>query len=67
MRGIAGAGPVKITSGEIWQFLSFLPMEVRSALRLSATEDDGRQSNQYAIKENKESQSNPPDEVAWLI
>jgi hypothetical protein len=54
MRGIAGAGPVKITSGEIWQFLSFLPMEVRSALRLSATEDDGRQSNQYAIKEQRE-------------
>jgi hypothetical protein len=42
VRGIAGANTVKITAGEMRQFLSFLRPEVRLELRLSAAAEDGQ-------------------------
>ena len=54
VRGIAGANAVKITAGEMRQFLSFLGPEVQLKLGLSAAADNGQQSNQHAIREKKE-------------
>jgi hypothetical protein len=63
VRGIAGANVVKITAGEMRQFLSFLRPELRIDLGLSATADDEQQSNQHAIGEGRAAVA-PAGEIA---
>jgi hypothetical protein len=48
-RGVAGANPVKITAGEMRQFLSFLPLEIRIELKITSVGEETRQSEHYLV------------------